>query len=320
VTCPATSTWTVSSLSVEPERYREAEAALWASVGLTPSEHPVQLAATGTQVRVQGVGTGMPVLFIHGGTNAGSTWAGMLPHLEGLRCLLVDRPGTGLSDPLPHHRREPARIGARFVSDILDGLGIDRAHVVASSFGGHLALRCAAATPERFRRMVQMGCPALAPGETLPPLMRLLTEDGCAGIVNALPPTSGRSARSCARSVTGRASTPGGSPGLLRLVPRAPAPHRHDAQRRCHDRQRRTAAGHDRPHRGELLGAVTVPTLFWWGADDTFGDADVARRVAAPSSTPRSPWSPRGPPTVARRPERCRGRDDGVSRVEVGSR
>jgi 2-hydroxy-6-oxonona-2,4-dienedioate hydrolase len=270
----------VSSLSVEPERYREAEAALWASVGLTPSEHPVQLAATGTQVRVQGVGTGMPVLFIHGGTNAGSTWAGMLPHLEGLRCLLVDRPGTGLSDPYPITAANLPRIGARFVSDILDGLGIDRAHVVASSFGGHLALRCAAATPERFRRMVQMGCPALAPGETLPPLMRLLTRGWVRRIVNALPPNE-RAVRSILRQIGHGQSLDAGR------IPQGFSDWYLALQRHT-DTMRNDGAmiGNVVPQRAttglteELLGAVTVPTLFWWGADDTFGDADVARRVA----------------------------------------
>jgi 2-hydroxy-6-oxonona-2,4-dienedioate hydrolase len=137
--------------------YREAEARLQAAVGLAPpAEHQVRLDSTGTTVRVQELGEGDPVLFIHGGPNSGSTWVPLVAHLSGLRCLLVDRPGTGLSAPYPITAANLARIGAAFVADVLDGLGIDRAHVVASSFGGHLALRSAAATPQRFARMVQM--------------------------------------------------------------------------------------------------------------------------------------------------------------------
>lgn len=31
----------------------------------------------------------------------------------------------------------------------------------------------------------------------------------------------------------------------------------------------------------DLLRRITVPTLFWWGADDTFDDEAVARRIVA---------------------------------------
>ena len=116
-------------------KYREAERKLWTSIGREPSERFVVLRSTGTRVRVQEVGAGESVLFIHGGPNAGSTWAPLLEHLEGYRCLLVDRPGTGLSDPHPLTPAELAGgFGATFVGDVLDGLGVDRAHVVASLF------------------------------------------------------------------------------------------------------------------------------------------------------------------------------------------
>jgi pimeloyl-ACP methyl ester carboxylesterase len=162
-------------MSVDVAAYRAAEAALWSAFGREPSEeHHVRLPATGTSVRVQEVGEGPPALFLHGGPNAGSTWVPLVTHLDGLRCLLVDRPGTGLSAPYPITASNLHRIGARFVPEVLDGLGIGRSHVVASSFGGHLALRSAAAHPDRFLRMVQMAAPALVPGDTIPPFMRLM--------------------------------------------------------------------------------------------------------------------------------------------------
>jgi hypothetical protein len=53
--------------------YRRAEARLWASVGLEPSERRIRMPTTGAVVRVQELGQGEPVLFIHGAPNAGST-------------------------------------------------------------------------------------------------------------------------------------------------------------------------------------------------------------------------------------------------------
>ncbi len=100
--------------------YREAEAELWASCGLHPAEQVIPLPRIGSRVRVQEIGDGDPVLFIHRGPNAGSTWAPMLPHFPGFRCLLVDRPGTGLSEPLPLGPDTVVELAKRFVGDVLD--------------------------------------------------------------------------------------------------------------------------------------------------------------------------------------------------------
>jgi hypothetical protein len=50
--------------------YRKAEHRLWESVGLEPTEQYADLARIGVRVRVQQVGEGPPVLFIHGGPNS----------------------------------------------------------------------------------------------------------------------------------------------------------------------------------------------------------------------------------------------------------
>jgi pimeloyl-ACP methyl ester carboxylesterase len=261
--------------------YRAAEAHLWSTVGLTPSEHWVRPAATGTTVRVQEVGDGPPALFLHGGPNAGSTWAPLVAHLTGLRCLLVDRPGTGLSAPYPIGAGNLPRIGAAFVGDVLDGLGISRAHVVASSFGGHLALRSAAAHPERFLRMVQMACPAFVPGDRVPAFMRLISRRSIRRVVNALPPSE-RAARMVMRQIGHARSLDSGR------MPAAFIDWYVDLQRHT-DTMRNDGdlIGAAMPHwrdlrlTAEMLSAVRVPTLFWWGADDTFGGEQVARDLVA---------------------------------------
>jgi 2-hydroxy-6-oxonona-2,4-dienedioate hydrolase len=259
--------------------YRAAEKVLWQSVGRWPRERFVTLAGTGTEVRVQEVGEGEPVLFIHGGPNSGSTWAPLVEHLEGFRCLLVDRPGTGLSAVYPVRADNLPAFGASFVGDVLSGVGIDRAHVVASSFGGHLALRSAAAQPARFRRMVQMACPALAPGERPPAFQRLLAFRAVRRLLNALPPNRGAN-RAIMRQLghgvslrTGR--IPQGFFDWYLELQRHTDTNRNDGDMIASvlpERTRLTLTD-------ELLAAVRVPTLFLWGSDDTFGTPDVARHL-----------------------------------------
>jgi hypothetical protein len=54
-------------MRVDESRYRQAERTLWDAVGVTPEDRTVHLAGLGTDVRVQEVGDGPPVLFVHGG-------------------------------------------------------------------------------------------------------------------------------------------------------------------------------------------------------------------------------------------------------------
>jgi 2-hydroxy-6-oxonona-2,4-dienedioate hydrolase len=267
-------------MSADVTAYRDAEAAFWATTGREPTaEHHVRLPTTGTTVRVQEVGEGPPVVFLHGGPNAGSTWIPLVERLDGLRCLLVDRPGTGLSAPYPITASNLPRIGARFVPEILDGLGIARAHVVGSSFGGHLALRSAAAHPDRFVRMVQMAAPALIPGDSIPPFMRLLARPTVRRIMNALPPNE-RGARAIFRQIGHGASLDAGR------IPQALFDWYLALQRHT-DTMRNDGEmiGNAMPQwdeirlTDELLARVAVPTLFWWGANDTFGGEAVARHL-----------------------------------------
>lgn len=82
-------------------KFLAAEKALWSKYGITPTECRVQLRA-GSEVRLQQVGEGPPLVFIHGVAVAGSSWVLLADALKNdFSCLLVDRPGCGLSDPIP---------------------------------------------------------------------------------------------------------------------------------------------------------------------------------------------------------------------------
>lgn len=115
-------------------------------------------------------------------------WAPLVAELGGFRSLLLDRPGTGLSEPLAIDATNLEQVADIFVADVLDALGVERAHLVASSFGGYLALRSAAATPDRVGRMVQMAVPGGAPGMAMPAFMKAIVAPGLGRLIRALPP------------------------------------------------------------------------------------------------------------------------------------
>ena len=120
-------------------RFREAEQRLWQSAGVSPTEQRLHLARTGATVRVQETGDGPAVVFVHGVSNCGASWAPLIGRLDGFRCIVLDRPGCGLSDPLATRLADVEQLGAfgeSLVVDVLDAMELDRAHVVATSFGG----------------------------------------------------------------------------------------------------------------------------------------------------------------------------------------
>ncbi|MCB0998109.1 MAG: alpha/beta hydrolase [Acidimicrobiales bacterium] len=263
--------------------YRAAERRLWSSLGVDARERFVELRRLGTQVRVQEIGDGEPVVFVHGGPSAGTTWAPLVAEMAGFRSIVVDRPGTGLSPSMSITAAELGGFADSFVVDLLDALELERAPVVASSFGGFLALRAAALAPERFERMVQMACPAGAPGMAVPGFMRAATIPPLRKLMTTLPPNE-RMALSMLRQIGHGTSVDAGrfTPAFLDWylsLQRDTATARHDLRLIG---SLVTVTGSVRPALAlprDLLRHVDVPTYFYWGADDPFGGLAVAESM-----------------------------------------
>jgi pimeloyl-ACP methyl ester carboxylesterase len=270
---------------------RGAETRLWASLGVAPDERRVRLTHAGCEVRVQTLGApdGPPVVFLHGASTSGASWADLVAALPGLRCHVVDRPGTGLSDPLPRPIAGVAQLATladHLVPDLLDGLGLASASVVATSFGGYFALRGALAAPDRVRRLVLFGWTTGAPLGRMPLAMRLGATPGL-GTVMARLPVNDRAVRSMFRGI-----------GLKRAV---------DAGRVSSEAIAAYAAllNHTRTLPNELAAsrsilsplrgldprlvlaaatraAIATPILWLWGDGDSFGGPAIARDFVAP--------------------------------------
>jgi 4,5:9,10-diseco-3-hydroxy-5,9,17-trioxoandrosta-1(10),2-diene-4-oate hydrolase len=107
-----------------------------------------------------GDAAGPPLVMLHGGGPGASAWSNFESSLETFsgtfRTLLVDQPGFGASDKPPVVGNY-YRFAADHVVALLDGLGIDKVHLLGNSLGGGTAMRLALTHPERVGRLVLMG-------------------------------------------------------------------------------------------------------------------------------------------------------------------
>lgn len=105
-------------------------------------------------------GEGPVLVMLHGGGPGASSWSNFKQNLPGLsqhfRVLLVDQPGYGGSDK-PEVSEPFWTYSARAVKNLLDELGIEKAHFVGNSLGGGTTLKFAHDYPDRADRLVLMG-------------------------------------------------------------------------------------------------------------------------------------------------------------------
>lgn len=118
------------------------------------------IVAAGIRTNVHDVGSGRPVLMIHGsgpGVSAWANWRLNLPALaERFRVIAPDCIGFGYTER-PDGVRYGLHTWLNHLVAVLDELGVEQADVVGNSFGGGMALALAASHPTRVRRLVLMG-------------------------------------------------------------------------------------------------------------------------------------------------------------------
>ena len=112
----------------------------------------------GHRLYVEQHGSGEPILFIHEFAGDHRSWQPQVDHFrDRYQCIVYAARGYPPSD-VPSAL--DAYSQARAVDDalaVLDGLGIDRAHVVGLSMGGFCALHLGLRAPERARSLVVGG-------------------------------------------------------------------------------------------------------------------------------------------------------------------
>ena len=175
--------------------YTSAEHTLLTELGVTATDRRLKLADPALGVRVLETGAGEPVVLVHGSGMSAPTWGRMLAELQDRRVHAVDLPGFGLSDPHDYSGRPLREHAVAQLTSLLDALELDRPVIAGTSLGAMWALCFALARPERVRRVVALGIPAVSlPGMKGDPYFRAMTTPGLRAIVRRVPPPRNASA------------------------------------------------------------------------------------------------------------------------------
>lgn len=86
------------------------------------------------------LGTGAPVLFLHGFLESSSMWELLKEKDLRFHAVLIDLPGHGASDLGEATTPPSLDYFAQQVLELVDSLGLERYHVVGHSMGGYVAL------------------------------------------------------------------------------------------------------------------------------------------------------------------------------------
>jgi pimeloyl-ACP methyl ester carboxylesterase len=112
------------------------------------------------ETQVLELGSGPPLLLVHGGGDGAFEWVPILPALARThRVLAVDRPGHGLADPFDYRRVDLLDHARSFLRDILDALELPAVDIAASSMGALWSVALALDTPSRVSGLVIIGHP-----------------------------------------------------------------------------------------------------------------------------------------------------------------
>ncbi|WP_435201278.1 alpha/beta fold hydrolase [Janibacter sp. GS2] len=227
-------------------------------------------------------GVGPPALMLHGSGSPGLLWWPLVRRLDGIRAIVVDRPGFGLSDP------SAAGFGpsesVEWVGDVLDALELPAAVIVGHSMGGLWGLRFALACPHRVRGLAMLGTPSL-PGTRAPLPFRLLGTPGVRAVLARQRETPASFHRFA--TMIGEGGTVGAHPELVDLMvavgndPVAGRAVLDEVGRLLSPWGLFSRTGFRRDVLvGEAeLGRVDVPTLLMWGEKDPVGSGHAAHRI-----------------------------------------
>ncbi|HEX5900184.1 MAG TPA: alpha/beta hydrolase [Solirubrobacteraceae bacterium] len=146
-------------LSAAPGAYGPVGRSPWLDIDW--HEHQRWVTVDGRRVNVVELGSGPPIVFIHGLSGSWQNWLEQLPvFAREHRVIALDLPGFGASE-MPAQKISISGYG-RIVNALLDELGAGSVAVVGNSMGGFIGIELAIRFPERVERLVLVSAAGLS--------------------------------------------------------------------------------------------------------------------------------------------------------------
>ena len=217
---------------------------------------------------------GRPLLLLHGSGPGVTGWRNFganLPLLaQHFRCLVLELPGFGVSDPTDQH---PMAAALPAVERFLDGLGLDQVDVIGNSMGGVVSTRLAIQQPDRLRRMVTVGGMGRAilspsPGEGLNLLMEFTeapSRERLVAWLNSMVHDRSLVTEELIEQRWAQATEPSTLAAARRMYSRA-----------AMEAMTKAAEASPEPPYWALLHRIRARTLLTWGRDDRVSPVDMA--------------------------------------------
>ena len=160
------------------EEYKRTRQLLFDREGIQPQSKIVTTNGPVKNVHYLEIGTGKPLILIHGGGSHASEWINILKPLSTYYHLyVVDRPGCGLTDNFDYTGVDFRKSAVEFVNSFMNALGLDVASFMGQSMGGYFSICFAMQYPERVKKLLLIGAPA-GMNLWIPLILRLLGTKG----------------------------------------------------------------------------------------------------------------------------------------------
>ena len=181
--------------------FSEAQAKVFDRYGIVVEERWVETPCVDGRAHVLVTGEGAPIVLLNGIGVPAAMMAPLMSGIEGFTQYAVDLPAYGLSDSAARFADDLRVNAVTFLTEVLDGLEVDRPIVVANSLGSLWASWLAIDKPDRVSALAHIGCPAIILDTSAPLPMRLLSKRPLGRLVMRLQPPSERQVEGLAKMV-----------------------------------------------------------------------------------------------------------------------
>lgn len=142
-------------------KYKESRAKLFKIAGIEPQSKFVTTDGPVEKVHYLQLGSGNPLILVHGGLSTSSEWINILyPLSQKYDLYVVDRPGHGLSDPIDYRGMDYRNSAVDFLRSFMDALRLKKAKFLGNSMGGYFSICFAMEYPDRVENLILIGAPA----------------------------------------------------------------------------------------------------------------------------------------------------------------